>query len=701
MFCKKCGKELNNNTKFCSRCGTPTSKPNVQDMNSYADIINEPKVQNMNQNPNTVDSLHDMLQDDSIVEKTQHTTTNNQLGSNKLIKFILPIAGCAAVLVVCIIVLSGIFGSKESKEISTTKVEETSTPEPKMEFGESTSEKLFLTSTADWSKMDFNIAKQMLDSNDAKYDVQYLENGEAYINSSNTDKFMNYDSSYIIHSSQTTELGNPCNFKTLSIAVGFKNEDEFVEGQAKIDKYFADNKLGNIPAVNAELLIDPTDVQWGLTAREKHYQYRYNWNLPNAVATKMEDDTTSDNIVDSKIYITECLDSTQTTEITLPDMGDKTLYKLYKVSRVTYLNKNNVTNSTSLGKDAYYLPANLNTDAYIETMCTIDTTYFYLNEKQIASYLAHYGYDYYEQKEIDAASITLPDGVEDTYKNKVVYHFIKEHGLDISNNKILENDVEYSASYAKHLKWDNANNCSIDMAKYENNFKVYCVLNFSYNPYYDAGYDDDLENDGIWYYDDSSQITNVLADNGYDMNNYFTEDEQRNQFPTLKTVSQEWKQPWLEEINSGDMDEISIRLEDMEKGHIDSGHPTIQIKLLDISGDGRPELFYNRLGGIYMDMFECNYAGEIKLIRSEIFEAAGEYIKWFRFGETAIWKFNYDIGEYEPLYWEGTDSNGTYNPPPSDFDMGPKNQIVEELEDGYGWDEITTKQQLIDIINAY
>lgn len=50
MFCQKCGKELNDNAKFCENCGTPTNLPvsnqnqnNAQNMGSYTETSNAPK----------------------------------------------------------------------------------------------------------------------------------------------------------------------------------------------------------------------------------------------------------------------------------------------------------------------------------------------------------------------------------------------------------------------------------------------------------------------------------------------------------------------------------------------------------------------------------------------------------------------------------------------------------------------------------
>lgn len=33
MFCRKCGKELSDNAKFCNRCGTPVIKDNKIESN--------------------------------------------------------------------------------------------------------------------------------------------------------------------------------------------------------------------------------------------------------------------------------------------------------------------------------------------------------------------------------------------------------------------------------------------------------------------------------------------------------------------------------------------------------------------------------------------------------------------------------------------------------------------------------------------
>ncbi len=129
-----------------------------------------------------------------------------------------------------------------------------------------------------------------------------------------------------------------------------------------------------------------------------------------------------------------------------------------------------------------------------------------------------------------------------------------------------------------------------------------------------------------------------------------------------------------------------------------------KVKLMDVNNDGLPELLYWPTTNLSICMLYRTYAGEIEHISGESLTITPEYLAWQKNYFAGIYQFDVSTGEYNMIYsWNsGSEEEQRDNHmPPEGFDIGEESIEIQQLNDDIGWDEVTSKQKLVELIKTY
>lgn len=442
MFCMRCGKKIDDDSKFCPFCG-----------NVVANSVTNAGVQ-----PN----VNPVMQTAKFFNK----------------KIIIGVVSCIVAVAVVIGGVKLLTGG----------------------FGQTIAEQLFLMSWTELIDLDEKEFKSSLrdegityEQGARQFDMRFME-----LRTKSVSPFMGYDSYFGYHSENIyDDLSLPT---ATMFAVTFETKDDYEDGKDDILRYLDKSRVKGYDAIVADTenpIIGSDNPFMDFATQTNNYLLDINTIDFNMLMESMIEE--ADLSEEETRQIRELLEEEENAK-ELQEMMESV--KVYKFSTIAFVENKGALGELLeyyFDDDDENMRAAYESEDFPQYGYCIMNSYMPLTDEDFQSLMSYFNYDTIDHKEIDLDEVRktldvdlLDSGIQDSEDDLRAIYFMENHGVDIKSDMDVSSDELKKIWYIRNYGWDSEAGDFVDLSDYKDSGSVYCAMEYNYNISEDKYFEDDF-----------------------------------------------------------------------------------------------------------------------------------------------------------------------------------------------------------------
>lgn len=443
MFCMKCGKKIDDDSKFCPFCG------NV--------------VANSATNAGVQQNINPVMQTVKFFNK----------------KIMIGVVSCIVAVAVVIGGVKLLTGG----------------------FGKTIAEQLFLMSWTELIDLDEKEFKSSLrdegityEQGARQFDMRFME-----LRTKSVSPFMGYDSYFGYHSENIyDDLSLPT---ATMFAVTFETKDDYEDGKDDILRYLDKSRVKGYDAIVADTenpIIGSDNPFMDFATQTNNYLLDISTIDFNMLMESMIEE--ADLSEEETRQIRELLEEEENAK-ELQEMMESV--KVYKFSTIAFVENKGALGELLeyyFDDDDENMRAAYESEDFPQYGYCIMNSYMPLTDEDFQSLMSYFNYDTIDQKEIDLDEVRktldvdlLDSGVQDSEDDLRAIYFMENHGVDIKSDMDVSSDELKRIWYIRNYGWDSEAGSFVDLSDYHDSRGIYCALTFNYDVDEKAYFQEDLD----------------------------------------------------------------------------------------------------------------------------------------------------------------------------------------------------------------